>query len=73
MKGIGYSTILLAFVLVVVVISSGLLAYLCYHTYSNPTGKYEDLWKSKKKLILLAPTILNLLSAAVLGVLMMTN
>lgn len=75
MKGIGYSTILLAFVIVVLVISVGMLGFLNYHVSldANKELKYgDDLWKSKK-LVLLAPTIINLLSIAVLGVLTVTG
>lgn len=75
MKGIGYSTILLAFVVVVLVISVGLLGYLNYHVSlaANKELKYgENLWATKK-LFLLAPTIINLLSIALLGVLVVTG
>lgn len=75
MKGIGYSTILLAFVIVVLVISVGMLGFLNYHVSlaANKELKYgDDLWNTKK-LFLLAPTIINLLSIAVLGVLTVTG
>lgn len=71
MKGLGFSTILLAFVIVILVISVGVLGFLIYHVSatSNNTNTYETLW-TNKKLILLAPTIMNVLSIAVLGALM---
>lgn len=69
MKGLGSSTILLALIIVVLLISVGLMGFVMYHVSltTNNAKTYQELW-SKKKLYMIAPTVMNVLSIALIGV-----
>lgn len=61
------STILLAFTSVLILVSATLMVYVIYQlTSAGDTDKVEDYWKTKK-LFVISPTVLNVMSLAVMG------
>lgn len=64
-----FSTILLAFVTVLLVVSAGLISFTMYRLANpTPTDTVASFW-TKNKLFVITPTVINVLAMAVLGVL----
>lgn len=74
MKGLGFSTILLAFVTVLILVSTAVVGFVTYRLKgaAGVTGTtvptVAQFWTSNK-MFMFAPTIMNVVSMAVLGVL----
>lgn len=69
MKGLGFSTILLVLATVLIVISVALLGFVMYRlSISTVADKTTDFW-NKNKLFMMAPSVMNVVSMALLGVL----
>lgn len=69
MKGLGFSTILLVLATVLIVVSVALLGFVMYRlSNSAATDKTDDFWK-KNKLFVMAPSVMNVVSMALLGAL----
>lgn len=69
MKGLGFSTILLVLATVLIVISVALLGFVMYRlSISTVTDKTTDFWRNNK-LFMMAPSVMNVVSMALLGVL----
>lgn len=86
MKGFGFSTIILGFVLVTLIVSVGLIAFTMYKISTAPdyvidatnntvktTGISAKAFWDDNKLMLLIPTVSNILSIILLGVLTVTS
>lgn len=86
MKGFGFSTIILGFVLVTLIVSVGLIAFTMYKMSSAPDyvldsssktvtteGISAKVFWDANKLMLLIPTVSNILSIILLGVLTVTS
>lgn len=65
MKSLGFTTILLSFVAVLLLMTVIIMGYVIYTM--RGTGSLADYWKSKR-LFVIAPTVLNVVSMFVLGV-----
>lgn len=85
MKGFGFSTIILGFVLVTLIVSVGLIAFTMYKLSVAPeyvidTNKQvtteglsaKQFW-TDSRLTLVVPTVSNVLSMILIGVLLVTN
>lgn len=68
MKGIHFSTILLALVAVLLVVSVGMIGFVMFQMSKDTASTASAFWASKKW-FLLAPTVMNVVSLAVLGAL----
>lgn len=66
MKGLGFSSILLVLTTVLIVISVALMGLVVYRAAT--TTAVADFWKDNK-LYMMAPTVMNVVSMALLGVL----
>lgn len=71
MKGLGFQTILLASVIVLVVVSVSLMGFAMYRVTTG-TGTLAEFWKNNK-LFLITPTVINVMAMALLAVLIMTG
>lgn len=69
MKGLGFSTILLAFVTVLILISTVLMGFVTYRTTVALDAVKANEFFSANKLLMLSPTVMNVVSMAVLGAL----
>lgn len=85
MKGFGFSTIILGFVLVTLIVSVGLIAFTMYKLSVAPEyvidaskkvtteGLSAKQFWTDSRLTLVVPTVSNVLSMILIGVLLVTN
>lgn len=72
MRGLSFATILSGIVVVLLLISVGMMGFVTYKLGSaDPAETVADFWKGKK-FLLLTPTVMNVLSMVLVGVLIMT-
>lgn len=73
-KGMGFKTILLSFVILLLVVSVSLMGYTLYLiSAAANTDKVVDHFTARRKLFLIAPTVMNIMAMAVIAVLIMTR
>lgn len=73
MKGIGFRTILLALIIILLVVSVSLIGFTVFRmTKAAANDKTEDFWKANK-MFLLTPTVMNVMAMALLAVLIISG